>query len=281
MSDSASPSPKTTTWRSVRVRVLVATGSVAALIGAGALATVGDAQSTKKAPAFVRACTQRTGPKESVGDLNIKKSACAKGQKPLNLALYPVAAAQGPPGPQGPQGPPGPSGGLGNGSGSTAEYALANVLVSRGGADPKIWATYSATMGSPIGTTTGGQFRFTCSPQQAPCKVSIAAAVLSSKSGAALVHARLLIYKDNGTGTETYCEYADGSSNSGTPAAIDRVPLDTRVVSINDPLNMGIGGSLDCGAGQPYSPIVKEIWVPRAPTPDNAAYDVWATFSFK
>jgi hypothetical protein len=160
---------------------------------------------------------------------------------------------------------------------------VANVLVSRGGAAPKIWATYSATMGSPIGTTTGGQVRFTCSPAQAPCKVSIAAAVLSGKDGSALVHARVLIYKQDGpSAPESYCEYADASTNSGTPAAIDRVPLDTRLISINDPLNMGIGGSLDCGAGQTYRPSVKEIEVPAASDGSStASYDVWATFGFK
>lgn len=45
---------------------------------------------------------------------------------------------------------------------------------------------------------------------------------------------------------------------------------------------MGIGGSLvDCGAGQPYTPIVKQIWVPGGTNGSTAAYDVWATFGFK
>jgi hypothetical protein len=137
-------------------------------------------------------------------------------------------------------------------------------------------------MGSPIGTTTGGEFRFTCSSTQAPCKVSIAAAVLSSKGGSALVLTRLLIHKENTpSAPETFCEYADASTNSGTPARINRVPLDTRLISIDDPLNMGIGGTLDCGAGQHYTPSVKEIWVPSGANGSTAAYDVWATFGFK
>ena len=282
------PTEPATGRRSARVRVGVVGAVVAAaLIGVSVLATVGDARSPSaraaKAPAFIPACTQRTGPKESVGDLNIKtKTACAKGQKPLKLALYPVAATQGPPGPQGPQGPPGPPGPSGGAGSAAAEYAVANVLVSRGGAAPKIWATYSATMGSPIGTTTGGEFRFSCSPTQAPCKVSIAAAVLSSRSGSALVHVRVLIHKEDGpSAPETFCEYADGSTNSGTPARINRVPLDTRVVSINDPLNMGVGGTLDCTGGQPAPPFVKEISVPAASNGSSTAfYDVWATFGF-
>jgi hypothetical protein len=57
--------------------------------------------------------------------------------------------------------------------------------------------------------------------------------------------------------------------------------LDTRVISIRDPLNMGIGGSLDCGAGQPYTPVVKAIWVPSGTNGNNASYDVWTTLFFK
>jgi hypothetical protein len=126
----------------------------------------------------------------------------------------------------------------------------------------------------------GGEFRFTCSPTQAPCKVSIAAAVLSDTTGSALVHARVLIYKETANQPETFCEYADGSTNSSTPAGISRVPMDTSVLSINHPLNMGIGGSLDCGTDQPYSPVVQDIWVPSGPS-DNGEYDVFATFAVK
>ena len=43
---------------------------------------------------------------------------------------------------------------------------------------------------------------------------------------------------------------------------------------------MGIGGSLDCGSTQPFTPQVTEIWVPAARTADTAFYDVAATFAF-
>jgi hypothetical protein len=135
-------------------------------------------------------------------------------------------------------------------------------------------------MGSPVGTTTGGEFRFTCSVAQAPCKISIAAAVLSDTSGSALVYARLVIYKQFVDDPEVLCEYADGSDNKGTPATISRVPMSTSVASINTPLSMGIGGSLDCGSSQPYTPTVQDIWVPSAPD-YSAYYDVFATFAFK
>ena len=45
---------------------------------------------------------------------------------------------------------------------------------------------------------------------------------------------------------------------------------------------MGIGGSLDCGAGQtrPPSGTVTEIWVPAGTNGQDAFYDVWATLAF-
>jgi len=48
------------------------------------------------------------------------------------------------------------------------------------------------------------------------------------------------------------------------------------VTAMQTPLNMGIGGSLDCGTAQPFPPdgVVTEIWVPQG------FYDVWATFGF-
>lgn len=273
-------------------RLFVVAGATA-LLGVALLATVGDARTSsarpaaaaKPAPAYVRACTQRKGPKASVGDLNVKLStACAKGQKPLKLALFPVAGAgTGPVGPQGPPGTDGPLGPAGPAGPSTAgEYAVGNVFVSRGSAAPGLWASYSAAMGSPIGTTTGGQFRFTCSLAQAPCKVSIAAAVLSNTTGSALVYARVLIYKQDIGGPEVFCEYADGSDNSNTSATISHVPMSTAASAINTPLNMGIGGSLDCGSTQtrPASGVVNEIWVP-AGLNGTADYDVFATFAFR
>ena len=81
--------------------------------------SVGVAGASTSSP-FIRACNQRTGGHQSVGDLNILSTACAKGQKPFELALYPVATTTGPPGPQGipgPQGPQGLPGSEGSGTG--------------------------------------------------------------------------------------------------------------------------------------------------------------------
>ena len=86
------------------------------------------------------------------------------------------------------------------------------VFVDRGGG-PSRWAFYSAPLGSPAGTTTGGVFRFSCSAAQAPCKISYGAAVVSDQSTAnAVIHPRLLIHKD--LGAITFCENADGANNN-------------------------------------------------------------------
>ena len=69
--------------------------------------------------------------------------------------------------------------------GNFLEYAIVTVFVDRGGAGgPSRWAFYSAPLGSPAGTTTGGVFRFSCSAEQAPCKISYGAAVVSHQSTA-------------------------------------------------------------------------------------------------
>ena len=83
--------------------------------------------------------------------------------------------------------------------GSLLEYAIVTVFVDRGNG-PSRWAFYSAPLGSPAGTTTGGVFRFSCSADQAPCKISYGAAVVSNQSTAnAVIHPRLLINKQDGS----------------------------------------------------------------------------------
>src|SRR5262249_33375709 len=210
------------------------------------------------------------------------------------------AAPVGPTGPVGPAGPQGPEGlagaggpagqqgptGLTGPTGQNApalEFAVVSVFVDRG-SGPTRWAFYSVALGSPVGATTGGDFRFTCSPTQAPCKVSYGAAVISDQSGNALVHPRLLIHKQSGAMLNapiTFCEFADGANNNAGLDQIQRVPsLQDAVTAMQTPLSMGIGGSLDCGSAQTYAPAVTEIWVPAATANDPAFYDVAATFTF-
>ena len=142
----------------------------------------------------------------------------------------------------------------GGGGASDAEFGVANVFVSRGGERPARFATFSATLGSPAGTTTGGQFRFSCTQAQAPCKVSLGAAVISDSPGEAILYPRLLIHKQNGDSIPiTFCEYADGANNNLGVNRISRVPtLSDAIVAMQEPLTMGIGGSLDCGSSQQY-----------------------------
>jgi hypothetical protein len=290
-------------------KLLVLGTSTAILVGLSVLVTGGFAQSpdesrgvvaAAKKRTFIRACVQRHDVKHSQGDLNVLKGECAKGQRPLRLALWPVKrkagkqGAQGPAGPQGAQGAQGPAGaqGAAGAAAPTPEYAVVSVFVDRGGVGgPSRFATYSAQLGSPAGTTTGGSFRFTCTPTQAPCKISYGAAVISDQSGDAVVHPRLLIHKESGAIPNNgppdapieFCEYADGANNNAGLARISRVPtLLAAEDAMDTPLDMGIGGSIDCDSAQvrPPTGVVDEIEVPAATTTDDAFYDVSATFAF-
>jgi hypothetical protein len=190
------------------------------------------------------------------------------------------AGAQGPAGPAGVQGPPGPA--------AATDFGVASVFVQRGVGNPKSrFATYSVPLGAPTGSTIGGQFRFTCSTAQAPCHVSIGAAVVSTNTGNVAFYPRLTIHKeDQGVAPPApsiFCEYADGTNNNVGFAQVPRVPTlaaavtETRATA----LNMGVGGSLDCGANQVDADgIVTEIDVPAGSGGQSAFYDVWVTFAF-
>ena len=224
--------------------VLVLGASTAILVGLSVLVTGVFAQSSDesrgvvaqaKKRGFVPVCVQRQKVKHSQGDLNVLRRECAKGQKRLRLALWPVKrrrgpagkqGAQGPAGPQGAQGAQGPAGSQGppGAAAPTPEFGVATVFVDRGDG-PSRFAAYSASLGSPVGTTTGGQFRFTCTATQAPCKVSLGAAVISSQTGTAAFYPRLVIHKENAgdapPAPQTFCEYADGANNN---LGVDQVP---------------------------------------------------------
>lgn len=251
----------------------------------------------------VTACVEppTKGNKATSGDLNL--IVCAKGARKISWNIRgprglagPAGAkgaagangAQGPAGPAGPagaqgaQGPAGPAGAPGQNA-PAAEYGLASVFVDRG-SGPTRYATVSGPLGSPAGTTLNGDFRFSCAPAQAPCKISVGAAVISDQSGTTVVHPRLLIYKQAATSANTpviFCEYADGANNNAGLDTISRVPtLAAAEGAMDTPLSMGIGGSLDCGSTQTFTPEVTEIWVPAASATDTAYYDVAATFAF-
>ena len=264
--------------RSPRGKLFVLGASVATVVGLSGVVTGGFAQSPSifagaEKQGFVSVCTQRTGPNESRGDLNVRLRAfCAKGQKPLRLARWPV---QGLRGPQGPPGPPGPAGG------GSDEYGVANVFVSRGGNAPSRFSTYSVTLGSPVGSTASGSFRFSCSAAQSPCKISVGAAVLSKESGDAVVYPRLVIHRQDNPAIDTpmtQCEYADGALNR-----ISRVPLKTALDDVRERLTINVGSTFDCGnTGQPGEPgRVEEFWVTNSSNGASTAfYDVWTTLTF-
>jgi hypothetical protein len=216
--------------------------------------------------------TGATGPAGATGPQGLKGDTGATG------AIGPQGPKgdTGATGPQGPQGPKGDTGATGaQGPPWVPEYGVANVRVDRG-SGATIWATYSTTVGSPVGDSTGGAFRFTCSEAQAPCKVSATADVLSSSTGAAHVYPRILIQTESlSGGPQTYCEYADGADNSNDADAISRVATSTNPSSF-PVLDLGIGGSLDCNGGQTYPAggVVQDIWVPAG------YYDVFSTFVF-
>jgi hypothetical protein len=153
------------------------------------------------------------------------------------------------------------------------EYGVATVNVSRGGAPAAVWATYSTLLGSPVGDTTGGVFRFTCSNANAPCTVSVGAAILSDASGSAQVYPRVLIYRqdfDNG-GPEVYCEYGDGATGAAPLAVAKQASTSTPTYA---PVPLDIGGSADCGGPDPTAGGVNQITVPAG------YYDVHSTFAF-
>jgi hypothetical protein len=177
-------------------------------------------------------------------------------------------------GPQGPQGATGPQGPKGDKGDPDEEYGVASVKVSRAAGPATVWARYSTELGSPVGDTTGGTFRFTCNASQEPCRVSITGAVLSDSSIApAGFFPRVLLYRggdpDSVVTPEFYCEYGDGP-----PQAVGRQPLGSDP-SAGPALPLHIGGSADCNGPVPTAGAVLEIVVPKG------FYDVFSTFVFQ
>lgn len=147
-------------------------------------------------------------------------------------------------------------------------YGIAQVLVKRGTGAAGVWATYSTTLGSPVGDTTSGTFRFTCSTTNALCDVTVQA--YTTSTGTVKVYPRILIYKSSIDTGQVFgqCEYGDGTDNNGGTATL------TTTVA---PITLGIGGSLDCGSAQAYPAdgVATHIQVPAG------YYDVFSTFVFK
>ena len=170
----------------------------------------------------------------------------------------------GPKGDKGDQGAPGVNGV----NAPAAQYGIAQVMVSRGGATATAWATYSTALGSPVGDTTGGTFRFTCTSAKAPCTVGVTARVTGADHA---IYPRLLVYDagdGNGQGAAlTTCEYLDGPYTNATQAGVA--------------VGLAAGGSYDCGADSVtdhtdpnFGMVTNALVVP------TGYYDVHSTFTF-
>lgn len=186
------------------------------------------------------------------------------------------AGPEGPAGPSGPSGPSGPAGPAGADA-PAPQYGVAAIAVERGAGPPAIWAAYSTRLGSPVGDTTGGAFRFTCSTANAPCKVYVRAGVLSDVPGTAGVYPRVLIHRQDfaNPGPSTYCEYGDGSFAAATPNGVAPVPTEPpSPTPALTAVTIHIGGSADCGGPDATAGAVNRITVPAG------YYDVSSTFTF-
>lgn len=181
-----------------------------------------------------------------------------------------VLGAQGPKGSTGAQGVQGIQGVKGD-TGAPApapDFGIVKVNINRG-TGPAAWATYSAPLlGSPAGDQAQGAFRFTC-PASAPGNCALSLSGSATVTGWQVYPRVLLMKQVAGAGPEVYCEYGDGADNNGAKAAL--ATTDTAVT-------LGIGGSLDCGAGQAYpaSGTASTIEVPN----DGGHYDVYTTLIF-
>lgn len=272
---------KSTTAR----RTIVVAAGVMAVIGsaAGALAAAGGtaspASSTSPAStsSAIAGCvvgSSRT--LENVHGQASNLSRCPRGWKLTWNQKGPKGAtgAQGPTGPTGATGPAGPAGPAGKDA-QALPYGIGQVLVDRG-SGAAAWATYSTTLGSPVGDTESGTFRFTCKNTTAGCNLSVQAYTTASGYS---VYPRVLIYKTDATGAtpvQSTCEYADGSDNNGA-----LTPVGTSATAPTA-VPLAIGGSLDCGSTvqtYPANGVVNSINVPGA-AGEGMHYDVFTTLTF-
>lgn len=151
------------------------------------------------------------------------------------------------------------------------EYGVGEVLVDRG-TGASAWATYSTPLGSPVGDTAQGTFRFTCKNVTTGCDLSVQAYATTPGYE---VYPRLLINKsgDDTSNAETYCEYADGSTNEGASTTLGST-------AVTVPL--AVGSSYDCGSLVQTGPTadgVTSINVPGA-VGVGEHYDVQTTLTF-
>ena len=149
-------------------------------------------------------------------------------------------------------------------------------MIARGTGNAVPWGVFSTEIGSPVGDTASGSFRFTCTVAHDTCTVSIRAWVISDESvSPAGFHPRILLTRAGNEvqpAPEEYCEFGDGPFQ-----AIDREPFpgDDPLVPRDD-LPFNIGSTEDCSGPEPDpgDGDVTQIVVP------SGFYHVHATFGF-
>jgi hypothetical protein len=228
---------------------------------AGALAAAGGATPASSSSAVAGCVVGGSRTLENVHSDGSKLRSCSKGWK-LTWNAKGATGARGPAGPAGK-------------NAQALPYGIGQVLVDRG-SGATVWATYSTTLGSPVGDTESGTFRFTCTNVAAGCNLSVQAYTTASGYK---VYPRVLIYKTDATGATpvmSTCEYADGSDNNGAETAVGTSATSPTAVSL------GIGGTLDCGSAvqtYPSNGVVNDINVPGA-AGEGMHYDVFTTLTF-
>jgi hypothetical protein len=252
----ATPAGRRFRWTRGRIITAVVAGTAAVVVAGSVAFAASRPPVGRDDGGTYHFCAAKGGVVSVNGTLNDSK--CPTGS-------YAFAITPGQPGPMGPQGPAGPAGNDGKNA-QALPYGIAQILVARGSGSATVWDQPNTTLGSPVGDTASGAFRFTCSTANAPCKLSVKAYATASGYS---VYPRVDISKDDlGTGNAVgNCEYGDGIDNNGGTQALTSSPSD---------VTLGIGGTLDCGASQTYptNGVATEIDVPAG------YYDVVSEFTF-
>ena len=251
-----------------RGKLLVLGTSTAILVGLSVLVTGGFAQSSDdstravaaaKKRGFVPVCVQRQDVKHSQGDLNVLLARMrqgaeatqaravareAQGRKARRSGTRRTAGRARSARTAGPQGAAGAAA-------AAPEFGVGTVFVERGNNGPSRFAAFSVPLGSPAGSTTGGEL---------PLLVFGRASTLQDLAGSrrhlqpnrhrgVLPEARGSQGGQPGALPMTFCEYADGATNNLGIDQVQRVPtLGAAVAAMQTQRNLGIGGTLDCGA---------------------------------
>ena len=273
----ATPGKHARKWRLGRK----ATVSIVAAVVVGGLgfASVASASTAKPsvgldAAGVLHLCINTRAPFNVTANTVVSHQAtniCPAGYTQLHFTASPrtgavgAVGAAGPTGATGTTGATGPAGATGAAGkdGKDAQalpYGVALLNISRGGAAPTLWGSFTTTLGSPapMGDQATGNLRMSCSAAQAPCVVSLKA--YATKAGVKDYPRINIDSTDFGSGgPEVSCEYADGVDNNGGSIAIGNGAANATDIPL------GVGGSLDCNEAQtlPANGVVNSLALPE------------------